>query len=368
MMTRRNLLGSSLATGAIATLPGFAFAKAATDKRFVFVIQRGAADGLAILPPIGDPAFTALRGREIADGTQSIGSFFGLHPDLKEVGKMFAAGEARALHAVATAYRDRSHFDGQNVLETGGSRPYKYNTGWLGKLLPLLPPGESSALAFAPAVPLALRGAPSVATYAPNRLPPASDELLTRVSALYLDDRLLGPAWEQALQTRMLAADIGGNSGRNGADLARLAAGMMTPDNGARVVMIETDGWDTHTQQDQRLARQLVGLDGLLGGLKTGLGPAWRDTLVLVATEFGRTAAINGTRGTDHGTASAAFLLGGDLPRGSTVEADWPGLAQSALYEGRDLRPTGNLGSIVTDTLAAHYGLDPARLENLFEA
>lgn len=365
-LSRRDLLGFGAAAGAMTLLPGVAWAQAPTAKRFVFIIQRGAADGLAILPPLGDPALAGLRGQIFDPDATKLDGFYGLHPALAQTAGLFASGEARAYHAVATGYRDRSHFDGQNVLESGGSMPYATKTGWMGRLLPLLPASDQGALALAPAIPLALRGSRPVATYAPNRLPQASDDLLLRVGALYEADPQLAPLWTEALKTKQLAGDIGGNGGRNGGELGRLAATLLAPADGARVMMIETGGWDTHSQQKGRLAAQLRGLDGLVAELKAGLGAAWSDTLVLVATEFGRTVAVNGTGGTDHGTASAAIIFGGALPKGKPVEADWPGLAPGALYEGRDLKPNARLEDVATAALATHYGLNGARLAALF--
>ena len=365
-LSRRGLLGAAAVTGAMTLLPGIAWAAAATAKRFVFIIQRGAADGLAVLPPLGDPALAGLRGQLFDPDAIKLDGFYGLHPALAQTAGLFRSGEARAFHAVATAYRDRSHFDGQNVLESGGATPYAVKTGWMGRLLPLLPTQDQSALALAPAVPLALRGDRSVATYAPNRLPQASDDLLLRVGALYDADPQLAPLWAEALKTKQLAGDIGGNGGRNGGELGKLAASLLAPVDGARVMMIETGGWDTHSAQKARLAAQLRGLDALVAELRTGLGPAWQDTLVMVATEFGRTAAVNGTGGTDHGTASAAFLFGGALPKGKPVTGDWPGLASASLREGRDLNATGRIEDIATEALAAHFALAPSRLSPLF--
>ena len=365
-LTRRRLIGTAGALGALSFLPGMAFAAAATTKRFVFVIQRGAADGLSLVPPVGDKALMGLRAALVEPDAIRLDGFFALHPALAKTAALFSSGQARAYHAIATAYRDRSHFDGQNVLESGGSHPYAMTTGWIGRLLPMLPRSDASALALAPAVPLALRGTQPVATYLPNHLPQVSDDLLLRVSDLYHADRQLQPLWAEAMKTRQLAGDIGGNGGKNGQDLGRLAASLLAPADGARVMMIETGGWDTHSAQMPRLKAQLRGLDSLLSELQAGLGPAWSDTLVLVATEFGRTAAINGTAGTDHGTASVAFLLGGGLAAGKPVEADWPGLAPSQLYQNRDLKPTTALSYVVEAALARHYALDADRLRGLF--
>ncbi|WP_447760511.1 DUF1501 domain-containing protein [Sphingopyxis panaciterrae] len=364
ILSRRSIILSGIGVAAAGALPGIAFAAADTAKRLVFIIQRGAADGLAIVAPVGDPAYAGARGalaEEAATGTKLEG-MFALHPALTSTAGLYAAKQAHFAHAVATAYRDRSHFDGQNLLEGGGARPYGRDDGWVGRLLTLLPAAEREALAIAPAVPLALRGTLPVGTYAPSRLPQADADLIARLSALYADDTLLHPLWDSAVKTQELASDIGGNNGRNGADLGKLAASLMLPEDGARVMMVETGGWDTHSGQRGRLAAQLRGLDQLVAALQTGLGPAWNDTLVIVATEFGRTVEVNGTGGTDHGTASAAMLLGGGLAAGGKVSADWPGLAAAARYEGRDLKPTRSVESVISAAVAHHYALDPVKV------
>src|SRR3954454_1591547 len=365
MLSRRSFIAAGGAAGALATLgfPQMAFARAATDRRFVFIIQRGAADGLHIVAPTGDPAFSGLRGdfaQDLATGAR-LGSFFTLHPALAETAKMYGAKEALFVHAIASPYRDRSHFDGQNVLETGGSAAYRVKDGWMNRLLGLLPADDAKALALSSTVPMALRGSHEVSSYAPSSLPGASDDLLARVSKLYEGDEQLHMLWSAAMETRMSAGDLAAAGGQNGAATGALAAKLLTGDNGARIAMIETGGWDTHSGQRGRLAAQLRGLDQLVGALKTGLGPDWANTLVVVATEFGRTVAPNGTGGTDHGTASAAMLLGGAVAGGKVI-ADWPGLSQAALYEGRDLKPTTDLDALIAGALAQHYGLDPARV------
>lgn len=364
-MNRRKMIGGSLAATLAMSAPlgsSRSAAKANTGARkFVFVIQRGAADGLAIVQPHGDEALRGLRGALMDEDAHSLDGYFALHPALAGTARLFDAGEARAWHAVATNYRERSHFDAQNVLETGGDRAYAVRTGWLGRMLPMLPQGRRDAMAISSAVPLALRGELPVATFAPNNLPDPDEGLLARVSTMYAEDAELGPLWDEALRTRMMTGDIAGNAGRDGQRLGALAATLLGGEAGADVLMIETGGWDTHRSQSRQLVNRLTGLDALLVALKDGLGGAWADTLVLVATEFGRTAAVNGTNGTDHGTASAALLLGGALPPGDAVETDWPGLASSQLYEGRDLRPTGDLLAKATGALAGHFGVDPDR-------
>lgn len=357
-LDRRQLLAAGAAS---LFAPRIAFAAASTPKRLVFVIQRGAADGLATLAPLGDPAYSGLRGdlaADLASGLKLDGMFT-LHPALKQLGTLYGAKQALFAHAVASPYRDRSHFDGQNVLETGGAQPYDRKDGWMNRLLPLLPAGQARALAVSATIPAALRGDAPVASYAPSNLPDAPADLLQRVSMLYSGDAELHRLWEEALQTRAMAAgtDLGG--ARGGEAAGKLVAALMNGPQGARVVMVETTGWDTHAGQRARLTAQLSGLDALIAALKTGLGAAWDETLVVVATEFGRTAAVNGTGGTDHGTGSMAMLLGGTVAGGRVV-ADWPGLAPAQLYEGRDLKPTASLDAVLGGAVAAHFGIDPA--------
>lgn len=364
MLSRRSFIAAGGAAGALASfsLPKMAFARANTERRFVFIIQRGAADGLSIVAPTGDPTFAGLRGDFAQDsaGGAKLDSFFTLHPALAETAKMYADKQALFVHAVASPYRDRSHFDGQNVLETGGSAAYRLKDGWMNRLLGLLPADEAKALALSSTVPMALRGSREVSSYASSQLPSPSDDLLTRVAALYQGDSQLHELWSAAMDTRMKAGGpMQSGGGQRGAATGSLAAKMLLGD-GARIAMIETNGWDTHSGQRGRLNAQLRDLDQTVAALKTGLGAEWANTLVVVATEFGRTARPNGTGGTDHGQASAAMLLGGAVAGGKVI-ADWPGLTQPSLYEGRDLRPTTDLDSLIAGALAQHYAIDPAR-------
>ncbi len=363
MIDRRSILTrGALGTLGFAFAPRMAFARAATQKRFVFIIQRGAADGLGTIGAIGDPAFASLRGDLAADliGGTKLDSTFALHPAMTHAAGLYGSGQALFAHAIASPYRDRSHFDGQNVLETGGTRAYAVRDGWLNRLLGVLPADQARAIAVAATVPMALRGRREIASYAPSKLPRASDDLLQRVSMLYQGDAQLHGLWDEALATRALTSDLAADDGRDAAATGTLAAKLLAPDAGARIAMVETGGWDTHTGQRGRLAAQLRGLDAMVGALQAGLGPLWSDTLVLVATEFGRTVAVNGTGGTDHGTGAAAMLFGGGV-KGGRVLADWPGLAPAALYEARDIRPTAQLDAFIGGAVAAHFGIDPQR-------
>lgn len=359
-LDRRHFLG----TAAVLAAPRILFAQADTERRFIFVIQRGAADGLNTVIPYAEPAYASTRGALAIDSASALkldGSF-ALHPSLGRLHALYGAGQATFFHAVASAYRERSHFDGQNVLETGGNAPYQVKDGWMNRLLGALPRSGKPPVAFSPGIPLALRGAGEVTSYASSALPQANDDLMLRVEQLYARDAQLHALWSSALEARSMAGGMaGGGNRRDVAALGRTAAGFLARSDGPRIAMIETDGWDTHSAQAARLANQLKGLDALVAGLQDGLGATWAQTVVLVATEFGRTVAANGTGGTDHGTGAVAMLLGGAV-QGGRVVADWPGLAPANLLDGRDLKPTLALDALVTAVCSESFGVDPARL------
>ncbi|MGE8321026.1 MAG: DUF1501 domain-containing protein [Comamonas sp.] len=364
---RRWLQGAGLAAAA-ALAPAWSFAAAATERRFVFIIQRGAADGLHTVVPYGDPAYAALR-RELAvdpAAALKLDGLFALHPALVQLHGMYQQQQALFVHAVASPYRgNRSHFDAQNVLESGGTEPYQVKDGWLNRLAALLPAGLPESLALAPTVPLALRGAVPVASYAPSGLRQPPDDLLARVGQLYEGDAQLHALWASANETRDMA---GRNTRQDPASMGRLAAGFLRRADGPRIAMLETNGWDTHAGQAGRMNNQLKNLDTLLAALREGLGPEWERTTVLVATEFGRTAAANGTGGTDHGTGAVALLAGGAV-RGGRVLADWPGLQAKDLLEGRDLRPTMALDAVIAAAAGESLGLEPGKVaRSLFPA
>ncbi|KAF1021232.1 MAG: hypothetical protein GAK30_01995 [Paracidovorax wautersii] len=369
LATRRHVLGAAAGLAAWAVAPRLALARAGTEQRFVFIIQRGAADGLNTVVPYADPAYARLRGALAIDAAEALrlDGTFALHPALTETAQLYANGQALFVHAVASPYRDRSHFDGQNVLETGGAEPYRSKDGWLNRLAGLLPRPQPEALALAPTLPLALRGPVAATSYAPSGLRQPPDDLLARVEQLYADDAQLHALWSRAMDTQAMAG--AGTPRQDAASRPRLAASFLVRTDGPRIAMIETGGWDTHTGQLGRMSTQLRNLDQLIGALRDGLGPdAWRRTTVLVATEFGRTAAANGTGGTDHGTGSVAWLLGGAV-QGGRVLGDWPGLASADLYEGRDLRATSSLDGLIATAAGQCFGLEPEHVRRtLFPA
>ena len=368
--SRRALLLGGASFAAWAYLPKFARAADGRDPRLIVVILRGALDGLATVAPVGDPDYAALHGSIAlnSDGAHAatmLDSFFALHPSMPEFARMYRENHAAVIHAVATPYRDRSHFDGQDVLESGFAGPGRVQSGWLNRALEGLPRGERvmSALAVGPTTPLVLRGAAPTVGWSPVALPQADDDTAARLLELYRHrDPQLAKALTQGLQLDKVAQgdDMRPKPGTNGMRVvARGAAKLMVAEDGPRIAALAFDGWDTHANEGGpvgRLAQLLAGLDGALAEFESGLGTHWRDTAVVVATEFGRTVRINGTEGTDHGTGTIALLAGGAI-RGGRVIANWPSLRPASLYEGRDLAPTTDLRVVIKGVLADHLGL-----------
>lgn len=420
MKRREFLTAGGLAASAALLSSRVTFAGVANGRkpRLVLVILRGALDGLAAVPACGDPGYAELRGdlaigRPGTDGgALPLDGFFALHPSLTFMGQSYIARELIVFHAVASPYRDRSHFDGQNVLETGYPQPHAVETGWLNRALAAMPasraPEKERGISIAPTAPLVMRGPAAVTSWSPAHLAPLDDDTLQRISDLYSRDPVLGQKLAEALAAEAIAderaagpvtdagdammigqADVPGQSmeldagaGRGASrrpllarrgkpraqytEVVEAAARFLRQEDGPQVAVFDTMGWDTHFNEGGtkgQLAQRLTALDGALGALKAGLGPAWSDTAVLLATEFGRTVAENGTRGTDHGTATAAYLLGGAVSGGRVV-ADWPGLSPARLYQDRDLRPTLDLRAIMKGVLAEHLQVPRHALEN----
>jgi uncharacterized protein (DUF1501 family) len=377
-LSRRRFLLSSGALAASVALPSVLFAQTGGSARLVVVILRGALDGLAAVPPYADPHYAELH-RELsiaapgaADGALALDGSFGLHPSLAFLHERYLAGELLVFQAVASPYRDRSHFDGQNVLENGLTKPFGQADGWLNRALAALPRGlghsGERAVALSQNVPLILRGDAPVISKSPQVTPDVDEELLSRLADLYSNDDWFSARLSEAVQTEKLsdegmAARLSGAPDKiNGA--TRMAAALMRSEGGPEVAVMEASGWDTHANQGGAkgaLAQRLAGLDKALRTLADELGPLWPQTAVLIVTEFGRTAAMNGTRGTDHGTGGCAFLVGGAV-RGGRVLTDWPGLARTALLDNRDLRPTLDLRSVFKAVLNEHLHVDAPTL------
>ncbi len=378
MTSRRAFVSGALAAGAAAVLPRCVFADVATDARFVLVLLRGALDGLAAVPAYGDGNYASKRGALAITAPQlKLDGLFALHPSLSHLHERYQSKQLIVFHAVASPYRERSHFDGQDLLENGTGTAKAAHDGWLNRVLPLLPEARQRAtdriaLALAQNLPLVLRGDARVGSWAPSRLPETDSDTLQRIADLYSTDEYFA----SRLQSALAADDVVGE-GADGVSAGRrdplktlsavaAAAGkfLAAPD-GPRVAVLEAGGWDTHANQGAergQLATRLRSLDLALDSMRVALGSAWARSAVLVVTEFGRTVAVNGTAGTDHGTATCAFLAGGAVAGGRVV-TDWPGLASSALHEGRDLRPTLDLRSIMKGVLASHLGAAESGIE-----
>ena len=388
ILPRRRFLAGAGALAVTAGLPRAVLANAPTDKRFVLIILRGAMDGLNVVPPYGDPDYARLRG-DLAiarpgetDGAIDLNGFFGLHPALADIAPWYKEGALLPIHAVASPYRDRSHFDGQDMLENGTLSPRNTESGWLNRALAVMGGDDRrTGLAVGQTVPLVLRGPTEVASWAPTTMPEADANFLSLVQTIYQGDKRLSAALADGIRAtqaadQMLGADKGrmadpaaagaNNPQRYGGQkiLAEAAGKMLADPNGPRIAVFDAQGWDTPAGQKGRLAGALGGLSASLVALRAALGPAWKDTIVLMATEFGRTAHANGTGGTDHGTATASLLAGGGIS-GGKVMANWPGLADGKLYQGRDLMPTTDLRAVVKTVLREHLRLPQDRLDTL---
>jgi uncharacterized protein (DUF1501 family) len=391
--SRRDLLLASGTLFAWAHLPKLARAEG-RDPRLLTIVLRGALDGLAAVAPVGDPNWVKLRGDRalVLDGKTPglpLDSFFALNPAMPNLHRLYQAEQAIIVHAAATPYRERSHFDGQDVLESGFGKPGTVSTGWLNRALGALEPERhvspkgGEIFAVGPVTPLVVRGPAPVLTWAPQRLLPASDDTIMRLLDLY---RHSDPALARVLEGRMDLVTLARAGGIDQAppnpserpqqlagaaqvraffaDSAGTAAKFLARPDGPRIGALSFNGWDTHIDEGAltgRLAALLGALDGAIAAVETNMGAAWGETVVAVITEFGRTARINGTEGTDHGTATVALLAGGAL-KGGRVIADWPGLKDADLHEKRDLKATTDLRSVLMGVLQDHLRVDARAL------
>ena len=380
--TRRDVLFGGGALTAWSMLPRVASAAGARDPRFLTIILRGALDGLTTIVPYGDPAWAALR--EEADipldgaGGLKLDGFFTLNPAMHRLHALYEKGEALPIQAVATPYRGRSHFEGQDVLESGVPVFGGETTGWLNRALQGFDAGDvakpvegARGLAVGSRVPLLMRGAAPVTAWSRAAVAPVTGDTVDRLLGLYgQTDTALHDALAEAVRTRAIVGEPSKDAlqskylERHYTLLAEGAGRLLADEEGPRVGAMSFDGWDTHAKQgptDGRLATLLGALDAAIGALEASMRPVWNQTVIAIVTEFGRTVRENGSDGTDHGTGGAAILVGGAV-RGGRVLADWPGLAPDQLYEGRDLRPTLDLRSVLKGILADHLGARPTTL------
>ncbi|XOV85080.1 MAG: DUF1501 domain-containing protein [bacterium] len=397
--TLKGLAGSLVWTG---IAPGLSWATVDTDKRFLFIFLRGGMDGLSALPAYGDPLFQKTRGI-LADPNPGSGTafdirdldgFFGLHRDLEAMQGLFRKGELLPIHAACHDYRDRSHFDAQDAFDRG-SLDKAVKSGWLNRTLQVLPTELSTgrgdtAIGLGPTLTMSLRGEKSVGSWSPPMAPEADPDTIERLAALYATDKRLAPVLEKGLAAQAMSSSMGDNMMGMGdsqgfgnaiqfQEYIKAAATFLNADEGPRVVTIDYGNWDSHANQNQQTVRgpnngsyggqfaeMYLGLDRGIAALKAQMNTAaWAQTAVFMVTEFGRTVHVNGTNGTDHGTAGAAFLLGGAV-KGGRVHADWPGLKTAQLRDERDLMPTTDLRAVAKGILLEHMGVSEAALEVVF--
>ena len=396
LVSRREVLLGSGALFAWTQMPRLARAEG-RDPRMLVIVLRGGLDGLGAVAPVGDPDWSGLRGDRalLLDGKTPalpLDSFFALNPAMPNLSRLYKAGQAAIVHATATPYRERSHFDGQDVLESGFAKPGATDSGWLNRALLALEsdgrvnPSGSRAIGVGAVTPLVVRGEAPVMSWVPQNLLPAGADTQARLFDLY---QHTDPKLAVALQARMQLAGLGGAGGMDDplaagdspvmpplarirayfADAAGTAGRFLARADGPRVGALGFVGWDTHVNEGAtvgQLANLLGALDGALAAVETSMGEVWRETAVAVVTEFGRTAHINGTNGTDHGTGTVAFLAGGAV-KGGRVIADWPGLKTAQLYDGRDLKPTTDLRAVLKGLLRDHLRIDERALaSNVF--
>lgn len=363
---RRDLLKWGMAGMVLTQVPAvLAVNSSAPAKKLIWIVLRGAMDSLHAVVPSFDPDLKNLRAPlvdAIEHKLQPMASGYGLHPAFKHLHAWYKEGSFSPVVAVASPYRERSHFDAQDILESG-QMPVTHENGWLARALQSY---RGEAVAIARSVPISLRGNNKSLTWYPSNLPDAEGDLHERLMQLYEYDSRLQQRLQEGISTRNNLAMSGGDTNKaKFANLAESCGKMLSGSAQTHCAMLEMGGWDTHNAQVPRLETQFKELDAGLAALRTALGDDWKNTAIVIATEFGRTAAMNGTNGTDHGTASALFLAGGAIA-GGKVLGEWPGLAKEKLHEGRDLRPTSDMRSWVSTVLHQHWGLDAKQLQSIF--
>lgn len=368
-LNRRALLQRAALTALapVASLPGLTLAQSRglSPARLVVVLLRGGMDGLALVPAIGDPDHERARQGIATQEALRLDSMFGLHPLLPYTHELYQQGDLAVVHAVASAYRERSHFDGQNLVENGTARPYGLPTGWLNRALAEQAQDRDLGVAVTSTMPVIMRGKASVTSWSPSTLPAPNADTVERLARLYAQEQSFAEAFAKARSANS-AMDMGGGGSGQFPVLMKAAGRFLSDEQGPRVAFVESGGWDTHAGQSGAhgaLYRNIRTLDQGLKNLRTELGESWQHTALIAVTEFGRTVAMNGSNGTDHGTASCALLAGGAV-KGGRVLGDWPGLKPAQQYEGRDLLPTTDMRALFKGLLVEHLGVREGLVED----
>jgi len=352
-MKRRNFLKGSLGTLYMMASPNMAFPDVKLpEKRLLVVLLRGGLDGLAAVPPLADKNLSKIRKDVLVQGANDLDGFFGIHPNLKFLENEYHSGNAAFVHATSFPYTGRSHFDGQNIMETGSEQAYAVTSGWVGRAMNA---AGFSSLAVSLPIPIILRGNEVNSNYFPTNFSKATKKEYAEVEKMWnSDSQLNGMLKDISSRDRM-------KHGRGDTiDLVGYAASQMHKTNGPRVGLLEIDGFDTHALQGNEQgehAELLEDLDNILRVFKERMGPLYDDTAIVTVTEFGRTAFENGTQGTDHGWASSMILAGG-LVKGKQVVSDWPGLSKRNLFEDRDLTMTIDARDIYAEVVKTVFDLE----------
>lgn len=368
-------------------------APAGSPRRLVVVFLRGAADGLSIVVPYADPEYYRVResiaiappGRD--GGGLDLDGRFALHPALGALMPHWQAGQLAFIHAAGSPDATRSHFDAQDYMESGTPGRKSTADGWLNRLVGHLP-GGGNALSIGAVMPRALAGPQPVATLASGQAasrPSPLDRpgIGNAFDTLYRDDDKLSRAYRESRQSHremmntlaqediereMQAANNGAALPNVFADDAVRLGRLMRGDARIRLAFMAVGGWDTHANQGNargQLANRLQPLGQGLAALARNLGPSLNETVVVVMSEFGRTARQNGNGGTDHGHGNVMWLLGGPVA-GGKIHGRWPGLDSAALYEGRDLAITTDFRDVLTTVAERHLHLADRDLTALF--
>lgn len=358
MQTRRSFLIGGGAAALLPLMDRLTLAAAPGDNRLVCIILRGGMDGLDVVRPVGDAAFRVLRPESASDANIDLDGHFAMHPALAPLAPLYRERQLSFVHAVATPYRERSHFEGQDILEQGGTTR-SLNDGWLNRMLELVP--KARAVDIGTGHSLLLTGKMPIQNWYPETRVDLRGDSFQFLEGLYADDPLLSRALAGIETEQMRSMDVDNTDpGVSNAEVARLAGRFLSAE--VRIAAFSINGWDTHGQQKMRLAKQLNELSKSVLALRESLGEAWANTAVVACSEFGRTARLNGAGGTDHGTGGLAILAGGLLAngQGGRVLGQWPGL--DSLYEDRDLLPTSDLRLYLGSLSAGLFGLDMSRV------
>jgi uncharacterized protein (DUF1501 family) len=367
-ITRRDFLKGTATTLFLAGFNLPALASSSRKKNLVVIMLRGGMDGLCAVPVIGDKNFEKRRKSILIENAIKLNSDFALHPRLIGFNKCWNDNTGSIVHAASIPYTQRSHFEGQNLMESGGRTPYQEKTGWVGRAMKLANL-QGDGLALSLPMPLLLRGIPKNNNYFPGRgrLPRERTlELLRSVYAESSEDELLEMMnYIKKRKNEEMMGSTMRRGKRENKNLARQAAKYLRKSDGPRVAVFEVNGFDTHAAQggvDGSHTKSLVEMDEIINNLKDNLQEAYKDTIILTVTEFGRTIKQNGGNGTEHGYGTAIFMAGGLLKK-SQVHTDWPGLKRKELYDGRDLNATIDARSVYASAMSTVFDLDFKRIQ-----